>query len=114
MLQDGIKGFCGVLLSVLAEYGDYGPITGQNHFNLGCSGYFAAWCAWYLGGDPVILCGMGLYQGKKFYLDSDNTPKKDAGTLNFQKKEWGRIFDYCENLNIRAVSGPLIDVFGQY
>jgi hypothetical protein len=80
----------------------------------------ATWFACWLGCDPVILCGMDCYQGEKKYfhewtrmpglVDFVNLP------LEHHIRPW---IEDSKNMcphseRIRAMSGPLVSVFGAY
>ncbi len=77
----------------------------------------AAWFALFLGCAPVILCGMDCYQGPvKHCPPSDySSPIFDMG-LDFFIRPW---VEECKNLvphpeRLRAMSGPLVPLFGAY
>lgn len=77
----------------------------------------AAWFALWMGCEPVILCGHDLYQGSRVYFHEYH---HDAPCFHYPLdhhirpwKEDGRhMLPHVERL--RAMSGPLIDVFGGY
>jgi hypothetical protein len=77
----------------------------------------AAWFALYMGCDPVILCGMDCYQGKEVYFHPTD---RDCPTFHYpldhHLRPWieeGRSrLPHPERL--RAMSGPLVGVFGAY
>ncbi len=76
----------------------------------------AAWFALWMGCDPVILCGMDCYQGEQVYCHPTD---RDVPTYHYplehHLRPWiedGRNLRGVERL--RAVSGPLVGVFGQY
>lgn len=82
------------------------------------SGIFAAWLAMYFGCNPILLCGMDLYRGEKKYCHD-----MDAGMghkyifdepLETHLKQWSVLKKYPNSRNIRAVSGPLTQLFGSY
>lgn len=77
----------------------------------------AAWLALWMGCNPVILCGMDCYQGPvKHCLPSTyHSPMFDY-PLDFYYRPWA---EDCKNSvphpeRLRAMSGPLIDLFGAY
>jgi hypothetical protein len=77
----------------------------------------ATWFALWLGCDPVILCGMDCYQGPKKHCEPSTyySPMFDM-PLDFYTRPWT---EDCRNSvphpeRIRAMSGPLVDVFGAY
>jgi hypothetical protein len=77
----------------------------------------AAWFALWLGFDPVILCGMDLYQGDRVYFHPTD---RDCPTFHYpldhHLRPWiedGRnLLPHPERL--KAMSGPLVNVFGEY
>ena len=82
------------------------------------SSCLAAWYACWMGYDPVILCGMDCYQGDQKYchpvkynpaLPIFNTP------VQYHLDLWRGAFDHCPHPErIKAMSGPLVEVFGRY
>ena len=77
----------------------------------------AAWFALWLGCDPVILCGMDLYQGEKKYCHPYQYDEPNFHySLDFHLRPWieeGRnLLPHPEHL--KAMSGPLVKIFGQY
>lgn len=82
------------------------------------SSCLATWYACWMGFSPVILCGMDCYQGDVKYchpvkynpaLPIFNTP------LNYHLDLWRGAFEACPHPErIRAMSGPLVEVFGKY
>lgn len=77
----------------------------------------AAWFALWLGCDPVILCGMDLYQGEvKYFHPLEHLPGPCNFPLDFHLRPW---VEECRNSvphpeRLRAMSGPLTSVFGAY
>lgn len=77
----------------------------------------AAWFALWLGCDPVILCGMDLYQGpvKYFHPYTHDVPCFHY-PLDDHLRPW--IEDARASCphpeRLRAMSGPLVGVFGAY
>lgn len=77
----------------------------------------AAWFALWLGCDPVILCGMDLYQGpvKYFHPYTHDVPCFHY-PLDDHLRPWieeARM--KCPHPErLKAMSGPLVGVFGQY
>jgi hypothetical protein len=85
----------------------------MGHFSSNTAAWFALW----LGCDPVILCGMDCYQGAvKHCPPSDYyVPQFDYG-LDFFIRPW---VEECKNRvphpeRLRAMSGPLVSLFGAY
>lgn len=77
----------------------------------------AAWFALWMGCNPVILCGMDLYQGEEKYF---HECKIDVPSFHYPLDDhirpWiedGRnLLPHCERLKV--MSGPLVNVFGRY
>lgn len=82
------------------------------------TGIWSAWLAMYLGCAPILLCGMDLYtnpvkychphdefMGHKYIFDEP---------LENHIKDWRKLEKYPGHKRIRAMSGPLIEVFGAY
>jgi hypothetical protein len=98
------------------------PIRDQSDVNLcgvdwwhaGYSGQFATWLACWIGCDPVLLCGMDCYQGKRSE-DADPNDNAYNWPLSEHLDGWRKAFSGCEHPErIKAVSGPLIDLFGKW
>lgn len=77
----------------------------------------ATWFALWMGCDPVILCGMDCYQGAvKHCPPSTYHSEMFDMPLDFYTRPWT---EDCKNSvpnpeRIRAMSGPLISLFGEY
>ena len=80
------------------------------------SGIWAAWFAMYLGCAPIILCGMDLYTtGKVYCHNKDEFMGHKAiydEPLEKLLKDWQILKKYNGHKNIRAMSGPLTEIFG--
>lgn len=77
----------------------------------------AAWFALWLGCDPVILCGMDCYQGdvKHCYPSTYDSPVFHFGLDHYTRpwiEEGLKVLPNVEH--VKAMSGPLVDVFGKY
>lgn len=77
----------------------------------------AAWFGLWLGCNPVILCGMDCYQGEKIYFhpyehDAPNFHYPLDHHLRPWVEEGRNLLPHMERL--RAMSGPLVTVFGAY
>ncbi len=83
----------------------------------GFSSTLATWFALWMGFNPVILCGMDLYQGKdKYFYEREGFyhPVFDAPIEN-HLRAWRKAYAHCPNpQNIRVMSGPLAEVFTPY
>ena len=85
-----------ILMSAVSMYSEV-TITPNIIHNLGYSGIVAAGIALYMGGNPVILCGMDLYRGSKVYFDS-----RDGGELhNSQNKSVSKLIGDWEQIRYR-------------
>lgn len=75
--------------------------------------WFALWCDY----EPVILCGMDCYQGEVKYCHPRPGfyhPVFDFPLEN-HLRAWRFAFKRCPHPErIRAMSGPLVEVFGAY
>jgi len=77
----------------------------------------ATWFALWMGCDPVILCGMDCYQGDRVYFheydhDSPVFHYPLEHHLSPWKEDGMHLLPHPER--VKAMSGPLISVFGQY
>jgi len=76
----------------------------------------ATWFALWMGCDPVFLCGMDLYQGERAYFHDYEDRPHFHYPLEHHLRPW--IEEARSALpgwkRVRAMSGPLIDIFGQY
>jgi hypothetical protein len=77
----------------------------------------AAWFALWMGCDPVILCGMDCYQGRQKYfhpytLDVPSHHYPLADHLRPWIEDGHHLLPHPHRL--KAMSGPLVSVFGQY
>jgi hypothetical protein len=83
----------------------------------GFTSTLATWFACWIGAKPVILCGMDCYQGEEKYCHSRPGfyhPVFDFPLEN-HLRAWRFALKKCPNSQvIRAMSGPLVEVFGQY
>lgn len=82
------------------------------------SGIFAAWLALYFGCAPILLCGMDLYTtGKTYCHTKDEFMGHKAifdEPLEKLLNDWKVLKKYRGHPNLRAISGPLTEIFGQY
>ncbi len=113
---DTYYNFKGPRISQLTNWSDY--ILDVPYWDGGISSSLATWLACYMGGNPVLLAGMDCYSQKKPYFYEDkrllNHPCFDYPLEN-HLKAWQPAQDKCPNSHvIRAVSGPLIEMFGRY
>jgi hypothetical protein len=83
----------------------------------GFSSTFATWFALWMGFETVVLCGMDLYQGenKYFYERTGFYHPCFDDPLENHVRAWRLAFKHCPHPErIRAMSGPLIEVFGAF
>lgn len=77
----------------------------------------AAWFALWMGCDPVILCGMDCYQGPVKHCEPSTYDSPMFWfPLDFYIRPW---VEECRHSvphpeRLRAMSGPLVSLFGQY
>lgn len=111
-MQERMAPFPGVKLSRHLVQSDY-DLTYLS--DPGMSSIQAVFIADLMGFETIILCGMGCYQDGLYFHPSDEKPFGMRETLERQKKRWRLCFEKCERpAAIRAMSGPLIQVFGRY
>lgn len=80
----------------------------------GMSSIQAVFAADLMGFDEIILCGMGCYQDGLYFHKTEEKPLVSE-TLHRQIKRWRLCFEKCEHPErIKAMSGPLTQVFGRY
>lgn len=76
----------------------------------------ATWFACWLGCDPVILCGMDCYQGDRIYFHEYEDQPHFHHSSDHYIRPWEEsaraLLPHPER--VRAMSGPLVQVFGQY
>jgi hypothetical protein len=113
-VQDVLREFQGVQVSRRRGWGNV-QLGGECPRWLGqYSGHVAAWLADWLGCDPVLLCGMDLYQGKDEYFYRPGQHRRRPG-LEEALKGWKKLKDVTPHPErMRAVSGPLVEVFGRW
>lgn len=82
------------------------------------SGLWSAWFAMYLDCSPILLCGMDLYTlEKKYCHDHDNFMGHKYifdEPIQHHIEQWQQIKKYKRAKRMRAMSGPLMDVFGGF
>lgn len=114
-VADVIEGHKGVL--VVCPYANSHVELPQGWWNMNQSSGLATWFALWMNYNPVILCGMDCYQGEEKYCHP--RPGFDHPIFRAPLEEhldrWREAFTKCPNPErIRAMSGPLAQVFGQY
>lgn len=115
-LEAGLAAFRGKKINPKADLSDVELPKGKM-WDAGFSSTFAVWFALWMGFETVILCGMDLYQGKKkyFYERTGFYHPCFDDPLENHVRAWRLVLKYCPNPErVRAMSGPLVDVFGQW
>lgn len=99
----------------VSPHGDVADYSTQGLWDNGFTASAAAALALLLGCRPVILCGMDLYQGATYWHDrAAPSPGRQMGLVN-QLQAWRVALDRLPGSEwLRAMSGPLVSVFGQY
>jgi hypothetical protein len=81
------------------------------------SGQFAAWLAIYLGCNPILLCGMDLYTSEQKYchpMDEYLVSNIFEEPVENHIRDWRKLLKYPGHQRIRAMSGPLVEIFGKF
>lgn len=115
-LWQAARDFGGIKVTADLRYTDV-HMGGVDYWNGPGSGIVACWLGLWMGCDPVLLCGMDLYQGEIKYCHEGEPDKAVFNiTLDEHLKRWKAGFRrYPEMIGrVRAVSGPLVDVFERY
>lgn len=112
-VQEVLKTFNGVVVSPQPESHVELP---KGWWDGNQSSCLATWYACWMDYDPVILCGMDCYQGDiKYFHDYEDKPHFHY-PLDHHIRPWVEeahdMLPYPER--VRAMSGPLIGVFGEY
>lgn len=114
-LGKALESFRGVVISPFANSGV--KLKKGEYWDGGFSSTLATWFACWMDFDNVILCGMDCYQGEVKYChprDGFYHPVFDAPLEN-HLRAWRLAFKNCPHPErIKAMSGPLVDVFGKY
>lgn len=113
-VADVLKTFKGVVVSPQAESHVQLP---RGWWDGNQSSCLATWYALWMDYEPVILCGMDCYQGREKYCHP--RPGFDhpifRAPLEKHLALWSNAFYKCPHPErIQAMSGPLVEVFGQY
>lgn len=114
-LDEALRTFRGKRVNPKAERSDV-LLPKRELWDGGFSSTLATWFALWLGFETVVLCGMDLYQGERkyFYKRDFYHPVFDAPLEN-HLRAWRLAFRHCPHPErIRAMSGPLVDVFGKF
>jgi hypothetical protein len=81
------------------------------------SSALATWFACHIGASQVILCGMDCYQGDVKYCHPRPNFDHPIFRVPVEKHQdqWREALEKCPSPErIKAMSGPLVEVFGQY
>lgn len=110
---------CGTILSNFVNHTDV--LLLEEHWKTKRSGPRIAKIAAYMGCAPVILCGMDCYrdvEGSPYWHGAPATEFTDLAVklpLEAELVMWRECFKNMRNPEvIKAMSGPLVDVFGAY
>lgn len=117
LLRNRIESFKEPKISPIDEHSDYK--FDVPYWDGGFSSTVATWLACFMGADPVLLCGMDCYQGEKKYFFDYKDIKIEHPCWNYPLQNhldaWRPALEKCKNSQvIKAVSGPLVDMFGKY
>jgi hypothetical protein len=96
------------------------PLSAWSSFELvnvpdfGLTATFATWIAAKIGGGSIYLCGFDCYQTGAVYCDGSKIPPHPVHDypLEMHLDVWRRARPHFGDARIRAVSGPLVEVFG--
>ena len=108
--------YIGRRITNVPGYSDY-DMYGVQYWQGGGSGMFATWVASYMGGDPVLLCGINCFQSNPpHFHETEKIQIRKSGwhgrSVEYHISKWSRCFDRCPNPHrIKAVSGPLTKIF---
>lgn len=114
-LRDALAGYDGVVVSPFAN--SHVSLPKGEWWDGGFTSTLATWFACWSGFSPVLLCGMDCYQGDVKYCHERPGfyhPVFDFPLEN-HIRAWRPALTKCPNAEaIKAVSGPLVEVFGRY
>lgn len=113
-VREVLKTFTGMVVSPLA---DSHVVLPRGWWDENQSSALATWFALWSDYNPVILCGMDCYQGPVKYCHP--RPGFDHPVfrvpLKFHLARWANAFKKCPHPErIKAMSGPLVELFGRY
>lgn len=78
------------------------------------SAILAAFAAWVMGCAPIIITGVECYIGKTYLHDPDLKTSGHNVPLKTHLVRWARLPNMAPGIQVRAVSGPLLDIFKKY
>jgi hypothetical protein len=114
-LLEAIRAFEGIKVSRRREWADVelGPPVAKRRMGQ-YTGHVAALFAEWLGCDPLLLLGMDCYQGGQIYFYQRPRWRQRRLTMAKALGGWKQVKkDSLHPERIKAVSGPLVDVFGK-
>lgn len=87
-----------------------------NFWDAGNSGIQAAWVAHAMGCNPIVIAGADCYQNGTYFWDKNAVSSGTAIQLSSHLQAWQKLLNKgnCDRAAIRAVGGPLVEVFGRY
>ena len=103
----------GVKVSPLSAWSNV-DLAGADWWKGRFSSHLATWLACWLGCNPVLLCGMDCYQGQR---TADADPRDNAYNLPLSEhlESWQLALEKCPHPErIRAINGPLVEIFGNW
>lgn len=108
-----VQTYMGVKVSPLFNWTDV-DLAGADWWKGNFSSHLAVWLACYMGCDPVLLYGIDCYQGPRS-LDADLNDNAYNTSLEEHLAGWRQAFEKCPHPErIRAMSGPLVEIFGTF
>jgi hypothetical protein len=116
-LRTALLGSMAVRVSQIKGAGEV-DLAGAPYWDGGFSSTLATWLACWMGCDPVLLCGMDCYQGDQKYFYERTDIQFDQTfyyPLENHLKAWRPALQKCQHPErIKAVSGPLVQIFGEW
>jgi hypothetical protein len=114
-LMMALQEFRGIVVSPFPD--SHVVLPKGKYYDGGFTSALAVWFALWSEFNPVILCGMDCYQGEQKYCHPRpgfHHPVMDAPLEN-HLRAWRLVGKHCPHPErIRAMSGPLVDIFGAY
>jgi hypothetical protein len=111
-LMRGVKDFTGIRIGRYETWSDV-DLAQESYWDGVYTGHFACYTACWMGCNPVILLGMDCYQNP-IPAGKERDLAYTVG-LEEQLRNWGEAKQRCPHPErIRAMSGPLVEVFGAF
>jgi hypothetical protein len=85
----------------------------NEHPQLPYTGQQAVWVAWMLGARLVLVAGMDLYQGGTYFHAPEAASDARLHPADSHLEGWLRVRETVP-MAVRAMGGPLVEVFGAY